>query len=75
VVVGEGLAVVRRVLDSCADLAVWEARLLVAKPQVCRMGRRVMDDAERRAAEAEVAGLMTAVWCRRYSLGKVRPRQ
>jgi hypothetical protein len=74
-VVVEGLTVVRRVLESWADLAVWEARHLVAKLQVCRMGTRAIEDAERRAAGAEVAGLMTAVWCRRYNLGKMRPRQ
>jgi hypothetical protein len=61
----EGLfAIVGRVLDSWADVAiadVWEARHLVAKAHVCRRGSRAREAAERRAAEAEVAGRMVCV--------------
>jgi hypothetical protein len=64
VLAGELFAVVRRGLASCADLAaVWEPKHRVAKPQVWRRGSRAIDVAERRAAGAEVTGLMTNVWC------------
>ena len=62
-------------LESWADLAaVWEARHLVAKPQVCRGESRAIEVAERKAAVAEVAGLMADVWDR-YNLGKRSPRE
>jgi hypothetical protein len=54
-------AVVRRVVKRGADVAaaeVWEARHLVAKVHVWRRGRRAVEVAERKAAEAEVAGRM-----------------
>jgi hypothetical protein len=63
VVVQELFGLVRRVLESWADVAVWEARHLVAKLHVCDRESRAIDVAERRAAQAEVAGLMAAIWC------------
>jgi hypothetical protein len=66
---------VRRVLESWADVAVWEARHLVAKLQLRVRESRAIEVAERRAAEAEVAGLMAAVWCGWNNLGKVSPRE
>jgi hypothetical protein len=49
------------------------ARHLVAKVHVCRRGSRAIEVAERRATEAEVAGLMmrVLVWIGWYNLGKL----
>lgn len=64
------LELVRRVEGSWADLAaVWEARHRVAKEQVCRRGRRAIEVAERKAAVADVVGLMAEELCRVYNLG------
>jgi hypothetical protein len=52
------------VLKRWADVAaaeVWGARHLVAKAHVWRRGSRASEDAERKAAEAEVAGRMVDV--------------
>ncbi|KAH4007623.1 hypothetical protein HBI13_087460 [Parastagonospora nodorum] len=56
--------------------AVWDAKQRVAKVQVCRRGSRAMEDAERIAAEADVAGLIVAGnWCGWYNLGNVKLQQ
>ena len=53
----EGVGRVRR----SADLAVWEAKHLVAKPRAVGLGRRAIDVAERSAAAGEeVAGFIAA---------------
>lgn len=59
-----------RVLVSWGDLAaVWEARHLVANVQVCRRGSRAIEVAERKAAVAELDGLMAEELCGSYNLG------
>jgi hypothetical protein len=62
--VGALFAVVRRGLESWADLAaVWEARQRVAKLHVCGRGSRAREVAARKAAGAVVADLMANGWC------------
>lgn len=75
-VAGVLFAVVRREVKSWADLAaVWEARHLVAKLQVCRRGRRASEVAVRKAAGAEVVGLMAGYRGGMYNLGKANGRE
>jgi hypothetical protein len=62
-VAGKLFAVVRRGVESLADLAgIWKAKQRVAKLQVCRRGSRAYEVAERKAVGAEVADLMMDVW-------------
>jgi len=67
------------VLESWADVAieaVWDTKQRVAKVHVCRRGSRAIEDAERIAAEAEIAGLIVAGnWCGWYNLGNVKQQQ
>ena len=58
----EGLfAILGRVVERGADVAIWDAKHLVAKLHVCRRGDRAVKVAARRAAGVDAIGRMVAL--------------